>query len=234
MKSEKIRVVTATRLSKDQFGEKSLLAKSLRSYLPNNVELIAYVDNKTGLSEIYNLEIEKSKNDPCILMFVHDDVMLVDYFWPTRIIEGLEKYDVVGLAGNKKRTPYQPSWAHIGHDGENFIWDHDDNLSGTVAHGDSWPPEIVTTYGPSNQEVMLLDGVLLAAHSSKLIEKNIKFDPKFTFHFYDLDFSRTCSNNGLSLGTIELSVCHAGKGNMSSTDYRMMYDLYINKWESAI
>ena len=227
----KIRIVTATRLSKEEFSNNSLLSKSLQSYYPNNVESIIYPDNSLGLPLIYNNEIEKSIDDPAILVFVHDDVMLLDYHWADRIREGLEKYDVIGVAGSKRRIPYQPGWAHKGIDGNNLVWEDDIHLSGIVAHDDTWPPKIISVYGPINQKVVQLDGVLLAAKSDTLLRNNIRFDPTFTFHFYDLDFSRTCDTNGLSLGVISLALSHGGKGNMRAPEYIKMHSLYNQKWE---
>jgi hypothetical protein len=36
----------------------------------------------------------------------------------------------------------------------------------------------------------LIDGVFFATRRSSLLQNQIKFDPQFTFHFYDLDFCR--------------------------------------------
>jgi hypothetical protein len=226
------RLVTATKLNITDFNNNSLLAQSLKSYLPKQIELIVYPENSTSLGEIYNKEIENCRYDPKILLFVHDDVMLLDYFWNFRILEGLKKYDVVGVAGNKRRIPYQPSWGHSSFDGKSLVWDTDENLSGLVAHDNVWPPKIMTNYGELDQRVVQLDGVLLAAKSQTLIDKNVRFDSKFKFHFYDLDFSRTCEEKGLTLGTIMLAICHAGKGNMSAPEYIEMYKQYNEKWEN--
>ena len=228
----KIRLVSASRFDNDDFKSNALLAKSLSSYCPINVEPIIYTNNSLSLSEIYNNEIEKSENDPAILVFVHDDVMLLDYYWPIRVQEGLEKFDVIGVAGNKRRLPYQPGWGHKGFSNNTFVWEDDEFLSGLVAHDDTWPPKIMTHYGPTNQKVVQLDGVFLAAKSDTLLRNNIRFDQNFTFHFYDLDFSRTCEQKGLSMGTVPLAICHGGKGNMNNPEYIKMYNVYNQKWEN--
>lgn len=228
----KIRLISATRLNNDDFKSQSLLAKSLSSHCPINVEPIIYTNNYASLAYSYNKEIEKSVNDPCILVFVHDDVMLLDYFWPIRVQEGLDKFDIVGVAGNKRRLAYQPGWGHKGVDNNNLVWEDDEFLSGLVAHDNVWPPKIMTHYGPVNQKVVQLDGVFLAAKSDTLLRNNIRFDPRFTFHFYDLDFSRTCDEKKLSMGTIPLAICHGGKGDMSKPEYIEMHRVYNEKWEN--
>jgi GT2 family glycosyltransferase len=231
MNTPTIRIVTGTRLTFQNFVENSLLGKSLTSYKPNNVEVKIYTENSLGLSEIYNKEIEQAKLEPAILVFIHDDVMLLDHYWSYHLIEGLEKFDIVGIAGSKRRTPYQPSWLHVGSKGETLQWDDEEFLSGLVAHDENWPPKIMSYYGKPNQQVIQLDGVFLAANSETLIKNDIRFDPQFKFHFYDLDFSRTCDNKGLKLGTVPIAICHGGKGKMNTIDFKNMYNLYHKKWE---
>ena len=45
----------------------------------------------------------------------------------------LESFDVIGVAGNRRRAPRQISWAFL----ESRAWDERENLSGTLAHGDT-------------------------------------------------------------------------------------------------
>ena len=37
-------------------------------------------------------------------MFVHDDVLINDFFWTQRIYAGLKDFDIVGIAGNTRRS----------------------------------------------------------------------------------------------------------------------------------
>lgn len=46
-----------------------------------------------------------------LLVFIHDDVWIDDYFPADRVIEGLRTYDVIGVAGNRRKVPRQPGWA---------------------------------------------------------------------------------------------------------------------------
>jgi hypothetical protein len=79
--------------------------------------------------------------------------------------------------------------------------------------------------------VKLLDGVLLAAHSETLISKNLRFDERFDFHFYDLDFCRQAEAKHLRLGTWPLSLIHESAGQFGSPAWREAYAKYLDKWK---
>ena len=194
------------------------------------VEIALYPENATGLSTIYNLEIEKAKDNPAILVFAHDDITLTDFYWPNQILNGLKLFDVLGVAGNKRWTRGQPSWAFKEIKDGKLIWDDKENLSGIVAHGDGFPPKNLSRFGPTGQAVELLDGLILVADSKKLVESGVRFDEQFDFHFYDLDFCRTARGAGLTLGTWPISVIHQSGGNYSSDGWKRSYTKNITKW----
>jgi len=157
-------------------------------------------------------------------------VYLLDYYWCNRVIEGLNSFDLIGLAGNTRRTINQPAWAFKNTD---LLWDDREYLSGSVAHGESYPPSNISAYGPVRVRVKLLDGLFLASHSQTLINNKIFFDEKFGFHFYDLDLCRQFDIKGLSMGTWDISVIHRSEGShlgFKSKDFLDSYRKYIDKW----
>jgi Glycosyltransferase like family len=192
------------------------------------LEVNLYSDNTKGLSEIYNLEINKLRNEPSILVFAHDDLFILDYFWMHSILNGLSHFGIVGVAGNKKRAPMQASWCFLD---EKFTWDAPENLSGVIGHGNSFPPVVLSDFGSPFQEVKLLDGVFLAAYRETLIKGNIRFDEQFKFHFYDMDFCRQAESQGISMGTVPLSLIHESVGNPSADSWEQSYKLYLKKWK---
>ena len=228
-----IRVVSATRLSREQFFSSASLGKSIEWAMEiSNVEIKLYTENSTGLSTLYNNIIDESIGNPAILVFAHDDVLICDFFWAERIRDGLEKFDIVGVVGNVRRVPKQPSWAFGNLVNDQFTWDAPSNLSGACAHGSTLPPlGGLYTFGPVWQECKLLDGLLLAVKSDSLINSNIRFDENFRYHFYDLDFCRQAEMKNLKMGTIPLSVCHESQGNFFSEEWANSYQKYLNKWK---
>ena len=215
----KFRFVVATREKAEDFATKTMTGRMLAFYNYPFVEVALYAENSTGLSTIYNIEIEKARDNPAILVFAHDDIYLTDFYWPNQILNGLKQFDVLGVAGNKKWTPGQPSWAFKEIKDGKLVWDDKENLSGIVAHGDGFPPKNFSKYGPTGQSVELLDGLILIADSKKLIEAGVRFDEQFDFHFYDLDFCRNSRKTGLVLGTWGISVIHKSGGGYGSESW---------------
>jgi len=229
MSDIKIRLVCATRVSLEEFSTQTALGKSLAlyGYYPF-IEARVFDRNALGLPKIYNQAIEEAKSSPAILVFLHDDVHLCDFHWPLHLLEGLEQFHVVGIAGNIRRVPGQPSWAFVN---DELKWDSRLNLSGSVAHGTGYPCKDLLFYGPSMQEVKLLDGLMLACKSRFLHEKGIRFDERFDFHFYDLDFCRQAEAKGMRMGTWPISVVHESSGNLKSDAWKAGYRKYLDKWQ---
>lgn len=188
-----------------------------------------FPENKTGLSEIYNLAIDRFSGEDCILIFAHDDIHLTDFFWMHSVFNGLHHFGVVGCAGNVSRVPFQPAWSFKN---LNFEWDDTQNLSGIVGHGKQFPPEELSVFGPPFRQVKLLDGLLLAAFGRTLKNSNLRFDEQFNFHFYDMDFCRQAERLGVSMGTIPLSIVHESGGAFGSEEWKRLYKKYIEKWGS--
>jgi hypothetical protein len=161
-------------------------------------------------------------------VFIHDDVHLLDYFWVERVLRSLERFQLIGLAGNKRRVPRQPGWAFID---EKLTWDSPQNLSGVVGHGKTFPPSHLSVFGTPGQEVKLLDGLMLATRSQTFIDNQLRFDETFDFHFYDLDICRQAELKTLTMGTCALPVMHESGGSFGSEGWRRGYQKYLDKWK---
>jgi len=223
----KIIFVVASRFTEADFESKSALAKSLAAYESVKIEIALYAENEAGLPVVYNHAIANASQEDDIFVFCHDDIYILDFYWIDQLILGLEKFDVVGLAGSKNRIKNQPSWLF-----QDITFKKIDgsSLSGIVAHGKSLPPKDLSIYGAPLQEVELLDGVFLACRRSALIDNSLGFDERFKFHFYDLDFCRSARMMGLKLGTIMLSVMHESPGDYGTLAWINAYEEYLLKW----
>jgi GT2 family glycosyltransferase len=223
-----IDIVSATRLSEDEFWGGSALGLSLgRLMLETRLNACPVYDNQRGLPEIYN---ERLASPDCAeyVVFVHDDVWIDDYFLANRVLEGLERFDVLGVAGNRKRRDRQPAWGFVD---PSFTWDEPANLSGWLAHGRQ-PFGPISAWGPVPAECELLDGVFFAAKRDTLRAREVSFDPLFDFHFYDVDFCRRARQQGLRLGTWPICMTHQGQGKFGTEHWFAMYEKYIAKWGS--
>jgi GT2 family glycosyltransferase len=87
-------------------------------------------------------------------------------------------------------------------------------------------------FGPSGMACELLDGVFLAARKSTLLSKELRFDQRFRFHFYDLDFCRSARQKGLALGTAAIALTHQSYGGFTSAGWHQGLAQYLQKWGS--
>lgn len=220
-----VEIVSATRRTEDDFWENSALGRSLccMSHEGRIITRISY-ENQRPLPEVYNASID-SADEHDILVFMHDDIWLQDLFFVDRIVEALKTYDVVGLAGNTRRVPWQFGWCKTVED--ELDWGH---MSGVVAHGPIPMLGETNVFGPAPQACELLDGLLLAAKKSVLRQHGVRFDAQFDFHFYDLDFCRLARAQRLSLGTFLMSVTHQSPGSTTTQAWKDKCDAYWAKW----
>lgn len=221
-----IMIASATRNTEQAFWEGSALGASLRRLaFDERIRGRIAFQNQRGLPEVYNQAIEESEGSD-VLVFVHDDVWLDDIFLADRLEEAMRRYDVVGVAGNRRRQPRQPAWAFAD---MTLAWDEKRHLSGAVAHG-PYPFGTVSHFGGVPADCELLDGVFLAARRASLVEENVRFDPRFSFHFYDMDFCRTARRAGLTLGAWPISLTHQSGGAFGSEPWKKGYEHYLTKW----
>ncbi|WP_132963243.1 hypothetical protein [Tepidimonas ignava] len=83
-----------------------------------------------------------------IMIFIHDDAWIDGHFIVDRASAGLETFDIVGVAGNRRRTPFQPSRAFIFDAAINSLrWDEQQHLR----RNSSWrsPFGRLSRYGPT-------------------------------------------------------------------------------------
>lgn len=219
-----LRIVAATRSAPAAFPQQTLLGRSLSRVAGAGWMVDVACNNTAGLPQVYTAALARAAVDD-VVVFVHDDVWLDDWFLPTRLREALERFAVVGVAGNRRRVPRQPSWALV----DRATWDTPENLSGSISHLKDGQQQ-VGTYGECPAAVKLLDGVFLAATAGTLRRAGVGFDPRFAFHFYDLDFCRSCEQAGLTMGTWPIALTHASGGKLGTPEWKAAYAAYLAKW----
>jgi GT2 family glycosyltransferase len=134
---------------------------------------------------------------------------------------------VIGAAGNRRRRPGQPSWCIVDMQGTP---EDSANFTGRIAHA-AHPFGAVSFLGKVPGDCELLDGVFLAARKSLLTERGVGFDPRFEFHFYDMDFCRSARLRGLRLGTWPICLTHQSEGTFWGEQWTENYRAYLAKWK---
>lgn len=226
----KLRVVSATRMDEKAFWKSSALGRSLTSWKrdPRLTFDIAF-ENRRGLPTVYNTALTSAGKAEAVL-FVHDDVWLDDSQWLDKLLVSLKRYDVVGVAGNRRRVKDQVAWLYLKEENGKF-WLDAGNLSGAVAHGRN-PGGEVSMFGPWHQHCELLDGLFIAVRNDVAKRSAVRFDERFNFHFYDIDFCRSARQAGLSIGTWPIALTHQSTGAFDSPGWRDGLTRYRAKWKS--
>jgi uncharacterized protein (TIGR03032 family) len=223
-KTTSIHIVVATRLDAESFCTDTLLGRCLQKEQHQELlPLIAY-NNRAPLAHIYNAAINTAPPN-AILVFCHDDVDLGPEPLQPQLDKALASFDLVGVEGNQRRQLGQMAWWL---EGSTLRRDHA-HLSGSIFHGQPHDYK-QTRFGPAPRAVELLDGVFLAARAGVLQENDVRFDPRFAFHFYDLDVCRTAREHNLKLGAWPLPLTHGSEGNPFSPAWLEALNLYQQKW----
>ena len=231
-----ILIVSATRLSRDQFWEEAPLAQflSLESVLADgHIHCWVSFCNCRSLGIIYNeaLVTVSGRDKRPILLFVHDDVRIEDAFLYEKLNAAIERYAVVGLAGASQVKLTPPiSW---------FSPTDRRSMSGAVAHplynGTTGLVDRrytgMSSYGTMPKNCVVVDGLFMAVDAKKIVDEGIQFDPNLGFHFYDIDFCLEAHTRGLSVGTWPIWVYHQSVGaSIVSQEWRDSQTKFLEKW----
>ena len=224
-------VVSATRMNEETFWHEAALGRSLKRHMQQDKRLVPVVayENIRGLSQIFNDAIEAAP-DNALLILIHDDVWLDENTLVQKVSQGLEQYDVIGVAGNVRIQPGQTGWCFAD---ATFNFDDTTYLRGAISHGQhAFGP--TSNYGKVSGACQLVDGVFLAAHKQALLQSSVRFDTQFDFHFYDMDFCRTANQVGLKLGVWPVQITHQSEGAFGSQRWRESYEQYMQKWAPGV
>jgi GT2 family glycosyltransferase len=222
-----IRIVACTRHNRKDFAGTPLGVTIQRFSHLSFIEAQLFTNNTVGLCQRYNEAIEAAKNDPALLVFVHDDVEIVDWYWYMRLGASLDDHHLVGLAGNCQPSPGQTSWAIT--DMEGTLSDRQ-SWAGCVARGNGEYLTSWDVFASPNREVSLIDGLFMAAYSKTFHDNDIRFDEQFTFHHYDMDLCRQFTDKGLSIYVSSISAIHHSQGLMGPA-WKESAQRYLDKWQ---
>ena len=224
MNKKVVAVVCTTCKTLDEFKERPIyrtLEKLHKLYSISEFDMKIIVDNKKGLSEIYNSFItEEYKNN--IILFIHDDVEINDLF----LVETLNKspYTVSGLAGSKTFDLSKDKFAW-------HICCERKDMMGEVSHkkdDNIW----TTAFGPTKGRVLIIDGLFIAVNIEEILKTNARFDENFKFHHYDIAFCLNCNKNKVKVGVLPINVIHHGLGDsMMTQEWENSNDLFKKEYK---
>ena len=207
----KLLIVICTQAKTEAEFQNLLIYPSLKKqYECNspNVDFHVFKDNKRGLSECYNEVLKDQANANKTVLFVHDDVSLEDLFLYEKLIDS--PYSITGLAGAKSFNKQSDKLAwHLSAPREDHV--------GEVAHiseGRTW----TTVFGNTKSRALTIDGLFIACKVKDLLEKDLTFDERFNFHFYDIAFCLRAHEKQVKCGVLPINVVHSGLGDSMLTE----------------
>lgn len=214
-------LVSATQKTEKSFWADTPLGVSAKRHLEckNIDECQIILNNSKGLCEVYNQFLTDEFKD-CIIVFVHDDVIIQDIDLKLKLNDAINHYDIIGVAGTSQFSLKSPV---VWHNSPREKW------SGAVAHPINDLQTQINAYGAAPQKCMVIDGLFIAVNVEKVLGK-VKFDEQFDFHFYDLAFCVDAHIAGLTCGTWDIPLTHFSHGNYDSDTWRDGEKKFIAKY----
>jgi hypothetical protein len=179
-------------------------------------------NNRRGLSECYNEYLEKLAGTDQILVLAHCDVTIADVFVREKVNEAAGNFNVIGLVGSS-RFDFNVQTSHYAWP----VWPRE-CLSGAVEHSVGNGLTDWFHFGPTPRRCVVMDGLFLAIDMAAI--GAVRFDPRFTFHLYDIDFCLSAHFANLTLGTTNVYVHHASAGDFSADAYQQAMREFRAKW----
>lgn len=211
--NKKLLIVVCTKAKNLEEFQQRPIAVSLQKQIDSNhfTDFKLFTNNKKGLSTCYNEVLKDPEHIDKIVLFVHDDVELLDIMLYEKLMSS--PYVITGLAGAKTfdKSSSSLAWHHASseHVGEVAHYSKE--------HNKQW----TTVFGSTKSRALILDGLFLAVKVKDLQEKKIFFDESFDFHFYDIAFCLRANKAKLTAGVIPLHVVHHGLGDsMMSAEWK--------------
>lgn len=212
-------------ITKQKNFNNTLLWNSLKKFTSEADHKIETNNTTKGLSKYYNECLEEFKDYDSIV-FVHDDVDIINKDLNYQLEQGFKKYDIIGVAGCVNPKIIEKNLWH-------WMAGERENCRGIAGHPNSSDSFFVTSFGPTPARTVIIDGVFMAINVKKLINTNARFDEQFTFHHYDIDFSLTCNKNNLKIGVWPILINHNSPGLREfNSVWNDSNQKFINKWKS--
>lgn len=191
-------------------GKFARVCESYRHLLRGHDHEIIGIHDAKSLAEGYTRGISQATGD--ILVFSHDDILLVDDAFADKIIERLKRFDLLGFAGTSRLlTGY---WFAAGQP----------DIHGAVAHARPKHPFMtLDVFGiddwPAVSGIKAIDGLCMIATREVAEQVGFDADTFDGFHLYDIDFSFSAWRAGFKLGVCcDLPIIHESAGNFDQTN----------------
>lgn len=201
-------------------GKFARICESYKMLMADTPYEIIGIHDAKSLAEGYNRGITQARGD--ILVFSHDDILIIDNRFAAKICERIQRFDLLGFAGTSRLV--NGTWFGAG----------PPHLHGVVSHCKAKARHLsIDVFGvdqwPVVQGIQAVDGLCIIA--TREVAKKVGFDATTFdgFHLYDLDFSFAAHLAGFRLGICcDIPIIHESAGNFDD-QHRIFADRFVAK-----
>ena len=205
-----------------KFAQISACYERLFAGMPHE---IVGIHDAASLAEGYNRGLRLTQGD--IVIFSHDDILILDGDFADKIARRLETFDILGFAGTRKLV--NAVWW-----GAEMPW-----ICGAVAH--SSPPSRGLSLNVWNTDpwpvadgIQAIDGLCIMTRREVAEEIGFAETTFDGFHLYDLDFRFSAWRAGKKIGVCcDIPVIHASTGKFDE-QHKKYSHRFLKKYRDAL
>lgn len=235
--------VVATRRSEDELQSMPIYRTLFTGItIPKNILVDCKIAfrNGDGLSKVYNSVLNgDSVKMYDYVVFMHDDIWINDVLVFDKISDAANSFGLIGVCGGK-------GWEAQSDESKPNIWtiaSRNAGMSGFMIHScdksmlqnsksTTYRGKVLfaSNYGDCPAPVLTIDGSFMCM-TRGAIESGLRFDERFSFHFYDMDVSFSAFVGGIKAGTSAICLTHESLGaSVAQTEFMESQKKFLEKW----
>lgn len=205
-------------------GKFARVSENYKTLLAGYPFEIIGIHDAHSLAEGYNRGIARSSGD--ILIFSHDDILILDRRFADKITERLKSYQLLGFVGS--RCVVNGTWFGAGQP----------HIRGLISHARPGERQLsIDLFGveewPVAGDMQVMDGLCLIARRDA-VGKGFDSETFDGFHLYDLDFTLGRHLAGCRLGVIcDIPIVHESAGRFDDA-HQIYASRFCDKYAEQI
>lgn len=198
-----------------------------KHYKPNEHNKF-YIKGTRSIFSKYSLALKYViKHGSDIVVFMHDDVTILDPLFEKKLKLVFNKFPSVAIAGviGTKVLTDAGGWWICNRPAETF---------GHImqGHPDGSEHHMIDSIGFC-KDMISIDGCLFAVRAELLLSGTLKFDHRYDgYHFYDADMCVQAKALGYDVAVADILIKHESEGELDKTWFSNR-ETFINKWTKA-
>lgn len=187
-------------------------------------------ENSDGLPKVYNRKLAQYAGSGAeFIVFVHDDVYLDDLKLYDKLSTAHRNlgYHIIGVAGATRVQMSDPALWHLMAKRRDF--------RGYALHFTKTGRIMCSSFGPTPDEVAVVDGVFIAAHLPSVVSSGWRFNENYEFHHYDLAGCLDARAKGLKVGVYPIHLIHESPGldSVSNPLWKGSNERFLSEYGAA-